>query len=1247
MEKTEDFRRYWIFQGRPDQYDLAEKLVPVESEVWLLSHSHQGVNPGDVVYFWRSGRQPGLYGWGFVTDPPYKDRGITQSKGQRWRVPIQYQVRFEKPISKGEITSSRQSANLAGLVILRAPQGTNFKVTTNEAIHLNRLIVERSEEAPLNPVGTDSAHFPVKSLAPLSLGRSAKTIVGAGIRYTQYNDRDQFNGEMLVSIMLNMAISSQGPSRGEPRGTMPFLEKTFSGLALQDDYLDALNHPIPAPHKAEDFYISYEVLDILESARLLAIFSTRREEIGVRHILAGLMMAGKDATLLLLESYARSAGMALADLVDSFIDYTVEAFSQDDGSVWLSQFRPGVNERLRLFEVPQSEGAASQQREVSEAPPISVSVSLPSVEATAKVAGAAVKAPAPMVPEVEPEEEAVSSALKIAFSGRPVPDRPFGADMLSIDSEVEALAHLFALQDEKRTETGDADRSTFALGLFGRWGSGKSFFIEKLKDKIDKLSNHSGDRQPRYCQEIIQIDFNAWHYNESNIWASLVHHIFDTLQKHFQRLKKEEEFKNLIRELEISQERRDQLNELIEDKHAQKNEIEASIQEREEKISRIMDQQIARFDTMPRRIATNKETRDQLLALLPKAAEILDLPTEDLRKQLEKGQKTASEIVKILNESGVLAGQGRVIGKTIIRSGLSTLFITSAGVVLLLYFALPAMLGLPDLWNEFLPIPGQYIAMITPALVWLRKRLIASANLFNDISAIEAKLLEDIRKEEEDKDSFLHSLRTEQERVSKEIVAANDKRELLDREILDLQSKLNDLGSAESLVGYINDRASSDDYRSKLGILALIRRDFDKLSMLMTTSNSFKSSRIQASNSTTKLPHIDRIILYIDDLDRVQDSRKVLQVLEAVHLLLAFPLFHVVVAVDERWAARSVLSHHGDFFGIKKVADNADNKQAEHEREFLLEQIGIQQATPREFLEKIFQISFWVRPLSKQLTLGLINGVVKRGPQALVKAVTDDKVVEKGKVEKQGLVITDNETAVIEQKGHALEQGEGEEKPVVAEMNAQPDSGAKEYSAATTALTEKVAVTESLGISLDIDFDIANEELTSMSALAPVVGRSPRTVKRFINTYRLFKAMKIPPSLSGWSDGGEEDYDILEHHVPIMILLSIQVGYPDIAVRFFDRVDRALNEGINLKLGELLEVWKSEAQKKESPEKEAERNKWLKAIDALSSVTDLYGDRPALKDLTIDAFNPWLLATSRFGFQEWIPESPIHDKSVP
>ena len=68
-------------------------------------------------------------------------------------------------------------------------------------------------------------------------------------------------------------------------------------------------------------------------------------------------------------------------------------------------------------------------------------------------------------------------------------------------------------------------------------------------------------------------------------------------------------------------------------------------------------------------------------------------------------------------------------------------------------------------------------------------------------------------------------------------------------------------------------------------------------------------------------PLVDRIILYIDDLDRCPEAN-VVEVLQAVHLLLAFPLFVVVVGVDSRWLLHSLQSRMTQFQGKGAPGDN-------------------------------------------------------------------------------------------------------------------------------------------------------------------------------------------------------------------------------------------------------------------------------------------------------------------------------------
>ncbi|MGH8908458.1 MAG: P-loop NTPase fold protein [Egibacteraceae bacterium] len=138
--------------------------------------------------------------------------------------------------------------------------------------------------------------------------------------------------------------------------------------------------------------------------------------------------------------------------------------------------------------------------------------------------------------------------------------------------------------------------------------------------------------------------------------------------------------------------------------------------------------------------------------------------------------------------------------------------------------------------------------------------------------------------------------------------------------------------------------------------------------------------------------------------------------LQAVHLLLAFPLFVVVVAVDERWLVGSLREHYGQLSG--------------------------QGATPGDYLEKIFQIPFRVQRLSHESRVRMArrlitpslrpagngNGVAEPAdigpawlPQAddpefasLVDSLNDGEAVPQQWLEAARLTVTDEELSLIE-----------------------------------------------------------------------------------------------------------------------------------------------------------------------------------------------------------------------------------------
>ena len=113
------------------------------------------------------------------------------------------------------------------------------------------------------------------------------------------------------------------------------------------------------------------------------------------------------------------------------------------------------------------------------------------------------------------------------------PDLAEGEDALGIEPDVQAFASVIASQ-----------RLTppLSIGLFGDWGSGKSFFMHKLRDQVEELAKSARIPDPAqpgkwldnpesdFLPNIVQIEFNAWHYVESNLWASLVTHLFENLR---------------------------------------------------------------------------------------------------------------------------------------------------------------------------------------------------------------------------------------------------------------------------------------------------------------------------------------------------------------------------------------------------------------------------------------------------------------------------------------------------------------------------------------------------------------------------------------------------------------------------------------------------------------------------------------------------------------------------------------------
>ncbi|HTU58675.1 MAG TPA: P-loop NTPase fold protein, partial [Polyangiales bacterium] len=157
-------------------------------------------------------------------------------------------------------------------------------------------------------------------------------------------------------------------------------------------------------------------------------------------------------------------------------------------------------------------------------------------------------------------------------------------------------------------------------------------------------------------------------------------------------------------------------------------------------------------------------------------------------------------------------------------------------------------------------------------------------------------------------------------------------------------------------------RTDEMSYSKELTSLSLARSDLEHLSNLLQQTNAERS---HAAGSGLK--HIDRVILYIDDLDRCRPS-EVVRVLQLVHMLLAFELFVVVVAVDARWVSHALLEQYS---WLKKHGSSeqspTDPNMTQHPEHML---------STEDYLEKIFQVTFWLEPMTAGRTASYLASLV-------------------------------------------------------------------------------------------------------------------------------------------------------------------------------------------------------------------------------------------------------------------------------
>lgn len=674
-------------------------------------------------------------------------------------------------------------------------------------------------------------------------------------------------------------------------------------------------------------------------------------------------------------------------------------------------------------------------------------------------------------------------------------------DALGVGVYAEHLAQLIAAKDTWMP---------LSIGLFGAWGAGKSHFIDLLDENLGKIANNPGEV---FYRHIVPIRFNAWHYLDTNLWANLVCEIFDQLflaldrrddtkAEQVDRLKSE-----LVKQSALAAEANEALKAAQNARKAAEEQLRSARQERVDEEKRIG----ALLDDLGALVLSDTATQEQL----KEVAEGLGLP---------KLQTSFSELEARAGEVRSLGGRTKALALAIFeRPGR-----WQRGLLLLAALTVPVALAwlagrgtqaIQPFFASLVRIVTLLVTAIGSLSAWISKQV-------RDGNAIVSKLenaYEQVKKLRDARASQSDAAKAKADLVAKrqaEDEALHTLGEIEER-LKSIRTEMAEMAPGRQLIRFLKERASAEDYKRHLGMVSLVRKDFEQLSNLLTKAEeSARNGKAKdaesaigndegsaAKKDVVPLPKVDRIVLYIDDLDRCRADR-VIEVLEAVHLLLAFPLFAVVVAVDPRWLRQSLLDHYPRLLGGADDSNGANR----------VRNLG-RPATPQDYLEKIFQVPFNLQAMEE------------KGYKALVRRLfaVEAKKHESGVPRPHDPVVPEV-TLPAEQLTHVAP------KPMALTDDSSGSGTPADSPRELAQVAPKPKTPDPRRLTL------TDREVQDIESFQPLF-QTPRAVKRLANTYCL---IRVGIEESSWDDFLGVGWKSGTYRLP-MLLLAVASSFPSLS----------------------------------------------------------------------------------------------------
>jgi hypothetical protein len=164
---------YWIFQANPVFYDIRTSLKNLKEMTWVVRQNQSRIRSGDRIFIWESGKDSGIIALGTVTSHPTYMKEAAPMKAYAKdhtkfdRLDLRCQLVVEHVLPEKLLRSAiAADPTLTNLTILRAPIGTNFKVTKSESETMMKLLLD------LNP----SNYFRTTSPSAITTGEPSAQV---------------------------------------------------------------------------------------------------------------------------------------------------------------------------------------------------------------------------------------------------------------------------------------------------------------------------------------------------------------------------------------------------------------------------------------------------------------------------------------------------------------------------------------------------------------------------------------------------------------------------------------------------------------------------------------------------------------------------------------------------------------------------------------------------------------------------------------------------------------------------------------------------------------------------------------------------------------------------------------------------------------------------------------------------------------------------------------------------------------